>query len=409
MKKKNGFISVTLVYTFLMLFLFIMLAILKTYARNNKMLTAFSERVNNDLKTTNEQKTQLYYKVITDNVSYADNVSSSYVSLSTGIDFSKPSSTTNGQGLYYTTDKTKTIDGNKVYYFRGNVNVNYVIYAVFCFRIIRTTEGNGVRMQYAGTPTNGSCPTGTITAPISTTKYNQTRKDNAFIGYKVGLEQGCVNTKNCNVTTASTSYDNAHKGVADSNAKSLVDKWMKNNIYNQGINVTKYLANAVYCSDRKITKSSEGYTGTATQLGYGNNLTDYDPLLRFNNNTPSFNCINSNDKFTLTTINGNGELLYPAAIITMDELLYAGASKSGSSTFYLKNGQKYFTMTPSAFKYNSSNRFNDSYIFYLSTTGRLIEINTWSTATIFPVITLKGNSVVKSGTGLSTSPYIIGD
>ena len=54
MKNKNGFISMTLVYTFLILFLFVMLAILKTYSRNNKVLTTFSERINNDLRTSNE-------------------------------------------------------------------------------------------------------------------------------------------------------------------------------------------------------------------------------------------------------------------------------------------------------------------------------------------------------------------
>ena len=71
MKNKNGFISVTLVYTFLILFLFVMLAILKTYSRNNKILTTFSERINNDLKVSNEQKSKLYYRILIDNLSSA--------------------------------------------------------------------------------------------------------------------------------------------------------------------------------------------------------------------------------------------------------------------------------------------------------------------------------------------------
>ena len=68
MKNKNGFISMTLVYTFLILFLFVMLAILKTYSRNNKVLTTFSERINNDLRTSNEQKSKLYYRILIDNL-----------------------------------------------------------------------------------------------------------------------------------------------------------------------------------------------------------------------------------------------------------------------------------------------------------------------------------------------------
>lgn len=409
MKNKNGFISMTLVYTFLILFLFVMLAILKTYSRNNKVLTTFSERINNDLRTSNEQKSKLYYRILIDNLSYPDSVSSTNVSRSNGIDFSKPASSTNGEGLYYTTDHTKTLNGNKVYYFRGNVNNNYVIYAGFCFRIIRTAEGNSVRMQYAGVPTSGSCPSGTVSAPITSTIYNQTKKDNAFIGYRVGLSQACGNTTTCNTTTYSTSYNNAHKGTADSNAKKAVDLWMQNNIYTKGTNTTKHLANTVYCSDRKITNASGGYTGSSTQLGYGNNTTDYDPLLRFNSNSPSFNCINENDRFSNAVTSGNGELSYSAALITMDELLYAGASKSGTSTFYLANGNQYFTMTPAAYKYNSSISSNDSYIFNIDASGTLGEVSTWTSGKLFPVITLRGDTIIESGTGLRTSPYVIGE
>lgn len=31
-------------------------------------------------------------------------------------------------------------------------------------------------MQYAGVPTSGSCPSGTVSAPITSTRYNQTKK-----------------------------------------------------------------------------------------------------------------------------------------------------------------------------------------------------------------------------------------
>ena len=142
MKNKKGFISMSLVYTFLILFLFVMLAILRTYSRNNKILTTFSERINSDLKVSNEQKSKLYYRILIDNLNYSDIVDSINVSSSTGINFSLPSSETNGKGLYYTSSADKSINGKRVYYFRGAVNNNYVIYAGFCFRIIRTAEGN---------------------------------------------------------------------------------------------------------------------------------------------------------------------------------------------------------------------------------------------------------------------------
>lgn len=93
----------------------------------------------------------------------------------------------------------------------------------------------------------------------------------------------------------------------------------------------------------------------------------------------------------------------------MDELLYAGASKSGTSTFYLANGNQYFTMTPAAYKYNSSISSNDSYIFNIDASGTLGEVSTWTSGKLFPVITLRGDTIIESGTGLRTSPYVIGE
>lgn len=407
MKNKNGFISMTLVYTFLILFLFVMLAILKTYSRNNKILTTFSERINSDLKVSNEQKSKLYYRILIDNLNYSDSVDSINVSSSTGINFSLPSSDKNGKGLYYTTSADKSINGKRVYYFRGAVNNNYVIYAGLCFRIIRTAEGNAVKMQYAGVPTNGACPDGTITSPITDVVYNQTTKDNTFIGYKTGVENECESTTTCVITTPTTTYEESTNNKFDSNAKKEIDNWAKDNIYSKGDEITKYLADVTYCSDRKITTASEGYTGTGTQFGYGNNITYYNPYLRYQSNLPTFNCTNDKDKFSQSLASGNGELLYPVGMITMDELMYAGAiAKNGtttSETHYLANGNQYFTMTPSSHVSNYSN------IFMHNADGTLEETNTSQKGKIFPVITLRGDSIIKSGTGLRTSPYIIGD
>ena len=51
MKSKEGFISMTLVYTFLILFLFLMLGIMAAYAQKNKFLKAIDEKIRNDVET----------------------------------------------------------------------------------------------------------------------------------------------------------------------------------------------------------------------------------------------------------------------------------------------------------------------------------------------------------------------
>ena len=66
----------------------------------------------------------------------------------TQIDFSQTSAASSTNGIYMTTD---TDSGNPVYYYRGNVD-NRVIFANFCWRIVRTTETGGVKLIYDGVP-----------------------------------------------------------------------------------------------------------------------------------------------------------------------------------------------------------------------------------------------------------------
>ena len=44
---------------------------------------------------------------------------------------------------------------------------------------------------------------------------------------------------------------------------------------------------------------------------------------------------------------------------------------------------------------------------YLS--GTLGKVSTWTSGKLFPVITLRGDTIIESGTGLRTSPYVIGE
>ncbi len=52
--KKNGFVSMTLVYTFLILFLFLMLAILNAYSQQNRYIDAIDQKIDLDVNTPNK-------------------------------------------------------------------------------------------------------------------------------------------------------------------------------------------------------------------------------------------------------------------------------------------------------------------------------------------------------------------
>ena len=64
----------------------------------------------------------------------------------TTIDFSLTSAQDNNNGIYMTKDADS---GIPVYYYRGNVD-NHVLFANFCWRIVRTTETGGVKLIYDG-------------------------------------------------------------------------------------------------------------------------------------------------------------------------------------------------------------------------------------------------------------------
>lgn len=84
-----------------------------------------------------------------------------------------------------------TENGKDVYYFRGPVENNHVIWANFCWLIVRTTDTGGVKMIYNGVPESGQCKTDYDTSTIGLSNFNdsyngQNRQSPADVGYKYG-------------------------------------------------------------------------------------------------------------------------------------------------------------------------------------------------------------------------------
>ncbi len=100
-----------------------------------------------------------------------------------GINYLKVNSETNGEGVYLF-DETKS-DTYPVYFFRGTHQLNNnLLYAGFCWKIVRTTETGGVRIVYNGVPVNGKCTntTGSDTQ-IGTSQFNPSYKAKKHVGY----------------------------------------------------------------------------------------------------------------------------------------------------------------------------------------------------------------------------------
>ena len=70
--------------------------------------------------------------------------------ITTLIDFSKNSSSTNGEGLYVLPGTQN--DDYPIYYYRGNIDNNNVVFGGICWQIVRTTDTGGIKMIYNGEP-----------------------------------------------------------------------------------------------------------------------------------------------------------------------------------------------------------------------------------------------------------------
>ena len=201
-------------------------------------------------------------------------------------DFSKVLTDNNTNTLYTSTEDSKT-----VYYFAGNATDNWVKFGKnasnqdLYWRIIRTNADGGVRLLYHGTSTTAT------DAYIGRSVFNSNADNIAYVSYMYG-NLGSV--------------ANARENTTDSAIKTYIDKWYKDNL---NTNYGKYLSTtAVYCNDRSTSDNTN--FGAYTRLN--------------TNKTPSYDCAATEDKFTVDTSTGNGKLTYPIALMTADEVTFAG-------------------------------------------------------------------------------------
>ena len=241
--------------------------------------------------------------------------------ISERTDFSV-TNTSNTTGTIYKTNKTE--DGSDVYYYSGNTTNNWVKFGEFYWRIIRTNEDGSVRMLYAGTSHD------TTSGYIGTSAYNSAYDDPMYVGYMYGT---------------SGSLENNRTNTNDSTIKVAVDTWYENNLLT---NYDKYISKtAIYCNDRSTQNNSYS---TSNSFYYG----AYTRL--FDNKAPTYKCggDTSNGLFETTqavadkfsespTGGGNGQLKYSIALMTADEIVFAGGkavtSLNSPYAWYYTNSQ----------------------------------------------------------------------
>ena len=88
----------------------------------------------------------------------------------------------NGNALEYTGLDSENYQ-NKVYYYTGDFDNNHVLFAGYCWEIVRTTDTGGVKLLYDGLPQNGECNNLGTDTFLSTGKYNANTNSLGYFGY----------------------------------------------------------------------------------------------------------------------------------------------------------------------------------------------------------------------------------
>ena len=289
-----------------------------------------------------------------------------------------------------TTDNTKTLytgteNRTTVYYFAGNATDNWVKFGKnasnqdLYWRIIRTNSDGSVRLLYHGTSTTAT------DAYIRTSAFNSSHTDIAYVSYMYG-SLGSIPNARTNQKNSST-------------IKTYIDNWYTRNLEAKGY--TKYLSTtAVYCNDR--SRSDNTYFGAYTRLGA--------------NKTPSYDCAATEDKFTADTSTGNGKLTYPIALMTADEVSFAGGLyETNAPTWYYYNSSKgsstgstwWWLLSPGSWSGSDAYVFvvigSSSYPGYLGGGSSSVS----GANGVRPVISLKSCVKTSGGDGSANAPYTI--
>ena len=284
------------------------------------------------------------------------------------------------KNVHNTTDTT-------VYYYAGNTTNNWVKFAGYYWRIIRTNADGSIRMLYSGTSHD------TTSGYLSTTTsaFNSTYNSPKYVGYMYG--------------NYDSSLSNARTNTNNSTIKNAIDYWYSINM----TSYTKYLSTtAVYCNDRNL-RSGDTYTTSTSSTFY------YAPYAKvYSSYTPTYDCTEAIDAFSVD--NASAKLTYPIALMTADEIMYAGGkgnnvftspyawyylnsangSVTGSTYWWLMSPYRWISGYAHVFIVAASDNpgwFGSSYTGY----GHGVR----------PVVSLKSCVKTSGGDGSASNPYTI--
>ncbi len=273
---------------------------------------------------------------------------------------------TTDEGVYRVSDG---MYGGNSYYWRGAATTNYVKFAGKCWRIIRINGDKTMRLIYDGATCHANGTSTADSIAVASTAYNSSYNKSEYVGWKY--------TSGSQRPSSITSGTNAP-------IKTTLENWYNTNIGNNTTYSSK-IADGKYCNDRNV-QSGQSWASAPSSTFY------YAAYKRiYTDRAPSLSCA-SLDTYSLKV-----------GLITADEVMYAGGLNTNNASYYLYNGQNYWTMSPGYWGGGSA------YVFYVASNGYLDYWGVGSKFGVRPVINLKADTLFASGDGTLNNPYIVAD
>jgi len=234
-------------------------------------------------------------------------------------------------------ESKETNSGKSTYYFRGIVENNYVTFADKTWRIVRINEDGTIRLI---------------------------------------LQDGINN--NASYYLNNLSKDTYKLYYSNNFAKPVLEKWYLDNLKSYE---NMIVGGNHFCEQAKVRGGNDYTVGNAETTNY----TSY---------TPNFKCERD--------ANGYGSINNRIGLITYYEAWLAGSYPwRADGEFYLRNGQNFWTMSPSGIDTG-----NNSRVWSVGTGGSIGEGYVSNSYRVRPVINIKA-SVDATGVGSITNPYVL--
>ena len=271
------------------------------------------------------------------------------------------------------------------------------------WRIIHTNEDKSVRLLYSG------FDPATTKGYIGGSAFNLSYNDPMYVGYMYGT---------------SGSLDSNRTNTNDSTIKTFIDNWYEDTLLT---NYDKYISKtAIYCNDRSVPNNNYS---TSSNFDYGawTRLSNYTPTYKCggtgtetsNNgdNTIEMDISTNPDMFSasVTSTGGNGQLKYPIALMTADEVAFAGGkyntNLSTPYAWYVANSEGnlisntfWWSLSPSD---GGSSGASEWYVGGSRYPGYLYGFYVRGVFGVRPSVSLASCVGIKSGDGTPSYPYVI--